>query len=157
MASKNSFKLLPTKAFVAFSRFRRGFTLGVRAAALDDRGRVFLVKHSYTPGWYLPGGGVEPGETTEEAMARELLEEGGIAVAGTPELFGLYLNRIISRRDHVAFFVCRDWSQARTPDVPNMEIVDCGFFPLDALPEGATDATRRRIAELGGAARSPDW
>jgi 8-oxo-dGTP pyrophosphatase MutT (NUDIX family) len=153
----NSIKLLPTKAFLALSRFRRGLSLGVRAAALDGDGRVFLVKHSYTPGWYLPGGGVEPGETSEAALTRELMEEGGIELGGRPELFGIYLNRIISVRDHVAFYVCREWSQPIVPTVPNLEIIDCGFFPMDDLPAGATDATRRRIAELKGAARSTEW
>jgi 8-oxo-dGTP pyrophosphatase MutT (NUDIX family) len=148
---------IPVRTHLFFSRFRRGMTLGVRAAAFDREGRVFLVRHSYTPGWYLPGGGVEPGETSDSAIARELMEEGGIALDAPPELFGLYLNRAMSRRDHVALYLCRHISQPRPPAVPNLEIVDCGFFQLDGLPEGTTEATGRRIAEIGGAARSPHW
>jgi 8-oxo-dGTP pyrophosphatase MutT (NUDIX family) len=132
-------------------------TLGVRGAVFDGEGRLFLVKHSYTPGWYLPGGGVEPGETVEEALKRELMEEGGIAATEPPQLFGIYLNRAISHRDHVAFFICRHWRRERTPNVPNMEIIDSGFFPPADLPAGVTDATRRRIAEIGGLAQSPYW
>jgi len=132
-------------------------TLGVRGAVFDGDGRLFLVKHSYTPGWYLPGGGVEPGETVEEALKRELMEEGGIAATQPPELFGVYLNRALSRRDHVAFFVCRHWRRERTPKIPNMEIVDSGFFPPADLPLGVTEATRRRIAEMGGTPHSPYW
>ncbi|MFY8153424.1 MAG: DNA mismatch repair protein MutT, partial [Hyphomicrobiales bacterium] len=41
-------------------RLMRGMTVGVRVAAFDAVGRVFLVKHTYTPGWYLPGGAVDP-------------------------------------------------------------------------------------------------
>ena len=148
---------LPMKLFLSVSRFRRSVTLGVRAAAFDPAGRVFLVKHSYTPGWYLPGGGVEPGETVAMAISRELVEEGGIVLASPPALFGLYLNRVISQRDHVALFVCRDWTRKSPPAVPNLEIVAADFFSPDALPDGATEATRRRLAEIAGAPRSADW
>jgi hypothetical protein len=65
---------------------------------------------------------------------------------------------MISGRDHVALFVCRHWTQARPPKVPNLEIVDAGFHALDALPAGVTDATRRRLAEiLHGAPRLAEW
>ena len=41
-------------------KVRRPRTLGVRALVLDEADRVALVKHSYRPYWYLPGGGVNP-------------------------------------------------------------------------------------------------
>jgi len=149
---------LPSRLYLGVARFRRGMTLGVRAAVFDADGKVFLVRHSYTPGWYLPGGGVEPGETLQAALARELMEEGGIALDRPAELFGLYLNRRVSRRDHVALFVSRAWRQERAPKIPNLEIVDCGFFAPDALPVGATTATRQRLAEIRhGAAASAEW
>jgi 8-oxo-dGTP pyrophosphatase MutT (NUDIX family) len=133
-------------------------TLGVRAAVFDGEGKVLLIRHSYTPGWHFPGGGVEPGEAIGEALQRELEEEAGIALTGEAELLGIYFSRHMSRRDHVAVFVCRHWRQARTPTIPNLEIVDCRFFPADSLPEDTTAGTRRRIAEIvGGAGRSADW
>src|SRR5207302_3350411 len=81
-------------------RFARGLTLGVRGVVLDSGGRVFLVKHSYVAGWHLPGGGVEVGETVGEALARELLEEGGIATTAPVTLHGVFFNARVSRRDH---------------------------------------------------------
>jgi 8-oxo-dGTP pyrophosphatase MutT (NUDIX family) len=148
---------LPLWPFFILARYRRALTLGVRAVVLNGDNRVLLIKHSYTPGWHFPGGGVEPRETIAEALARELEEESGVTLAGEAELFGLYLNRR-SQRDHVAVFICRKWRQVRQPKLPNLEIIDCRFFPLDALPDDITEASRRRLAEiLHGAPRSADW
>jgi 8-oxo-dGTP pyrophosphatase MutT (NUDIX family) len=150
-------KLNP-KLFLRFARLKRAMTLGVRAVVLDDNSRVFLIKHTYVDGWHFPGGGVEVGETMLDAAKRELEEEGGIVLESAPELFGIYLMRHQSNRDHVAVYVCRKWSQPRPPHVPNFEIADCRFFPLDALPEGTTDGTRRRLAEITrGVPVSTDW
>lgn len=138
-------------------RFARGMTLGVRAVVVDDEGRVFLVKHSYVAGWHLPGGGVEVGETCAHALERELWEEGQIELAAPPQLHGVFFNRRVSRRDHVAVYVVRAFRQVGVP-APNHEIVACGFHALDALPEDTTRGTRRRIAEvLENAPLSPDW
>jgi 8-oxo-dGTP diphosphatase len=57
--------------------------------ALDDRGRVLLVRQRggfFAGEWLLPGGGIEPGETAEEAMRREVLEETGLAVSDAAEV-----------------------------------------------------------------------
>jgi 8-oxo-dGTP pyrophosphatase MutT (NUDIX family) len=148
---------LPIRLFLQYASLRRGMTLGVRVAAFDEKGRIFLIRHSYVPGWYLPGGGVERGETVEAAMTRELMEEGGIAPGDAPELFGVYLNRSVSIRDHVVVFVCRRCRQVQAPKLPNLEILEAGFFSPDALPQGATEGTRRRLAEIAGGPRSAEW
>jgi ADP-ribose pyrophosphatase YjhB (NUDIX family) len=138
-------------------RFSRPATLGTRAVVVDGTGRIFLVKHSYVEGWHLPGGGVETGETLLEALSRELAEEGNIRLGAAPQLFGIYFNKRISRRDHVALFIVRDFRQDGSPQ-PNHEIVEHGFFPIDALPEDTSRATRARVAEVfGGAAVSELW
>jgi len=138
-------------------RFARPATLGTRAMVVDGTGRIFLVKHSYVEGWHLPGGGVETGETLLEALSRELAEEGNIRLGAAPQLFGIYFNKRISRRDHVALFIVRDFRQDGNPR-PNHEIVEHGFFPVDALPEDTTRATRARVAEVfGGAVISELW
>jgi ADP-ribose pyrophosphatase YjhB (NUDIX family) len=145
------------RALHTYWRFARGLTLGVRGLVLDQDGRVFLVKHSYVNGWHLPGGGVEAGETAQEALARELFEEGNIQIEEQPQLFGVYFNHRISRRDHVLVYVVRDFRQEQAP-VPDREIVAHGFFALDQLPNDTTAGTRARIAEiLLGAPVSERW
>src|SRR4051794_12431203 len=92
-----------------YFRFTRGLTLGVRGLVIDGEGRIFLVKHGYVAGWHLPGGGVEPGETIRDALGRELLEEGNIVLTEPPVLHGVFLNPNVSRRDHIACFVVREF------------------------------------------------
>jgi ADP-ribose pyrophosphatase YjhB (NUDIX family) len=143
--------------FLFASRFTRGMTLGVRGMVIDAENRIFLVRHSYVRGWHMPGGGVEAGETLLEALAKELREEGNIIFTQEPRLVGIYLNQVASKRDHVAVYLLRDFEQtaARAPD---REIIETGFFPLDALPPGTTQATRRRIAEaLSGVPVTQTW
>jgi ADP-ribose pyrophosphatase YjhB (NUDIX family) len=141
----------------AYWRFARPATLGTRALVIDGQDRIFLVKHSYVEGWHLPGGGVETGETIQEALARELVEEGNIKLTAAPRLYAVYFNKRVSRRDHVALFVVRDFVQ-EAPPRPNREIVEHGFFAREALPEDVSRGTRARIAELfEGAAVSELW
>lgn len=126
----------------------RGMTMGVRAACFDSAGRIFLVRHSYVPGWHMPGGGLERNETAEEALIKELREEGNLRILGRPQLFHIYFNTAASRRDHVLFYKAQVEQTAPRP--ADREIVECGFFAIDDLPPGTTDATRRRLAELAG-------
>ncbi len=135
------------RVFHLYWRLARGMTLGVRAVVLDESNRVFLVKHGYVSGWYLPGGGVEVGESFVEALRRELMEEGCIEMAGEPVLHGVFFNSHVSRRDHVAVYLIREFRQDRLPE-PNHEIVACGFFDVGALPADTTPGTLLRIAEV---------
>lgn len=145
------------RSLLTFGRFSRGMTLGVRAMLLKD-GKIVLVRHSYVPGWYLPGGGLDAGESFAEALAREIEEEAGARLTGAAQLFGLYRNGRVDRRDHVALFVCRDWESVAARKIPNLEIAALGRFRPDALPEGTTAATRARIREvLAGEPASVDW
>jgi 8-oxo-dGTP diphosphatase len=61
--------------------------VGVGAVVLCDGARVALVRRRHEPlagEWSLPGGVVEIGETLEAAVAREILEETGLAVTVGP-------------------------------------------------------------------------
>ncbi len=137
-------------------RFSRGLTLGVRAAIIDRDGSVFLVRHGYSPGWHLPGGGVEIGETFEQALAREIAEEANV-FAAKPVLHGIFQNITATKRDHVAVYVIREF-EWKGPVAASFEIRESGFFPPDRLPEGVTEGTRRRLDEiLKGIPASQIW
>jgi 8-oxo-dGTP diphosphatase len=53
----------------------------VGAVVFDDTGRLLLIRRANPPAkgtWSLPGGRVEPGESSEHAVVRELSEETGL-------------------------------------------------------------------------------
>ncbi|MFL9502176.1 NUDIX domain-containing protein [Rhodopseudomonas palustris] len=141
------FEPVLTRMFHLYWRFARSMTLGARGVVLDPQDRVFLIQHSYVGGWHLPGGGVEVGESFVDALTRELMEEGRIALTGAPALHGIFFNSHVSPRDHVAVYVVRQYQQDRPPE-PNHEIIASGFFAADALPAETTPGTRLRIAEV---------
>ncbi len=145
------------RIFLAYGRLARGMTLGVRAMLLKDDA-VMLVKHSYVPGLYLPGGGVDVGESVIDAVHREVREETGATLTAPPTLFSIYRNAHADPRDHVALFVCRDFEQIGSRRLPNHEIIACRAFPLDRLPADVSAGTEARLREvLDGIAPAADW
>lgn len=85
--------------------------LTVDALALDGTGRILLVRRGRPPfegKWALPGGFVEYGETTEEACARETLEETGLVVE-VGSIAGVYSRPDRDPRGHTVSVVyfCR--------------------------------------------------
>lgn len=138
-------------------RFSRPMTLGVRGLVVDEEQRILLVRHTYVAGWFLPGGGVETGETMEQALAKELREEANLFLENTPVLIGVYRNAKASMRDHVMLYHVKDWRQPAMPE-PNSEIAECRWFALDELPEDTTSGTLRRIDEvLNGKLQDAYW
>lgn len=123
---------------------------GLHARALVTRSgtqEVLLIRHTYRPGWFFPGGGIEGGETACQAAEREAWEEAGIKSSGESSFVGLYLRMDHGRSDHVALYRIDDWQ--REP-IDSMEIAEAAFFPADALPDDIEPGTRRRVEEING-------
>lgn len=62
-------------------RYNRGYNIGVGGAVVRD-GRLLLVRRASRRGrgnWQVPGGFIEPDETIEAAVVREVAEEAGVA------------------------------------------------------------------------------
>jgi ADP-ribose pyrophosphatase YjhB (NUDIX family) len=132
-------------------------TLGAQGIIVDEASRVLLIRHGYRPGWHFPGGGVEHGETVEDTLAREVLEETGTIITAPPQLIGIYSHFDIFPGDHIVLFLVRHWRRDVIPK-PNAEITESGFFTLDALPEKLSPGTSRRLQEVfGGAERAVAW
>ena len=67
-------------------------SLGAAAVIFDaDKKKILLTKRTDNGRWCLPSGRMEPGESVEEACAREVLEESGLIVT-LPRLIGIYSN-----------------------------------------------------------------
>lgn len=59
-------------------------TVNVVAAIICHEGKIFCTQRGYgdfKDGWEFPGGKVEPGETPEQAIVREIQEELGAEIA----------------------------------------------------------------------------
>lgn len=125
--------------------FFSGKILSVRALCTDEENRIYLVRHSYTPGWHLPGGGVDNGMSVEMALCNELKEEGNLAILGRPVLQHIYLNVKGSRREHVVLFTAK--VQQHNVFQGTMEIVEGRFFSVAELPRDMDPACQRRIQE----------
>src|SRR4029077_19170102 len=85
-------------------RVRWPLTIGVRVIVRDDQGRVLLVRHTYSPGWHFPGGGVNKRETAVDAAVREVREETQIELTKLPGLVGVYLNLAQIKSDHILLY-----------------------------------------------------
>ena len=119
----------------------RPLTMGVRGICYDAASNsILLVKHTYSKGWTLPGGGVEVGESMEAALRRELKEEVGLLCKDV-RVLEVYHNRTISKRDHVVIYSIESWTEQGGHELPKLEIAEIAWFKLNELPRELTPCT----------------
>jgi ADP-ribose pyrophosphatase YjhB (NUDIX family) len=112
--------------------------LGSSATIFDEtHQKVLLTKRADNGQWCLPGGGMEAGESIEEACLREVLEETGLRVR-LIRLVGVYSdpNQLVVYPDgNRAHFVTLNFEAEITHGEPRLsnETTDIGFFTLEEL------------------------
>ncbi len=130
-------------AFRIYCFFFRPIRTGVRVMILRED-QVLLVRQTYVPGWFMPGGGLKRGETMEQAVRREAKEETGAELADI-QLMGVYTSFKEWKTDHNILFVCRKFTFNGKHD---SEIAEVRFFHLNDLPDGLWPGHRRRLEEV---------
>ncbi len=116
------------------------FRVAVYAVIMQDD-EVLLAHRRDIDWWNLPGGGMETGETVEEAMCREVREETGLEVE-VEGLVGVYSK---PRKDEVVLALrCRITGGTLTATEESRE---CRFFAPDALPVNTLPKHRQRVED----------
>ncbi len=139
-------KLIRAKFLLYLVSMFRRMTLGSRGVLIDGN-KVLLIRHTYVKGWQFPGGGVDAGETMENTMRREVVEETGYETVGEVIMHGVFLNNEVSKRDHVALYIVRNFRQVRSFE-PNREIAEVRWFEVNELPDDTARSARARVAEI---------
>lgn len=112
----------------------------------DSRGRVLLVRRLHPPpGWALPGGFVEPDETLEQAVARELLEETGLSLTDARQLHAYSGPGRDPRHPMVSVVFT---GRATGTPVASSDAADTAYFALDALPSDIAFDHRAILADF---------
>ena len=130
----------------------RPIRMGVRVMMIRDE-KVWLVRQTYMPGWFMPGGGLKRNETLEEAARREAREETG-AELGELTLMGAYSNFTDWKSDHNIVFICTNFEVKSEPD---SEIAELRAFALNELPDNLWPGHLRRLQEYQAGIQNPQF
>lgn len=123
-------------------------TTGVKVMLFNPAGQLLLIRNGYGESdlFLLPGGGVSRRESPAAAAAREVREELGLTVRDVEPVW-TFESGAEGKRDTIHLFKA---IVDELPKVDGVEVIEARFFALDALPDGVSPATLRRIAEMKG-------
>ncbi len=129
--------MLATTGLIEIARRDHIARLCVAAIIATSDDRILFCKRSMTlkvaPGlWHMPGGGIEEGETVEEAITRELSEELGLSVREAAKFSGVQHDYPAGGETHRTLFV---YVVAEGSIVLCPENDEAGLFSLEQLSE----------------------
>ncbi len=117
------------------------FRVAVSALIFDEEGRILLGHRRDIDWWYLPGGGMEAGETVDEALRREIFEEIGVEIE-IGQLVGVYSKPL--KNEVMLTFRCHITSGTPTE---TEEIRACRYFAPHELPANTLPKHRQRVED----------
>ncbi len=124
----------------------------VGGICIDSSNRLLLVRKRGLDWWILPGGKIEEGESVEQCLKREFLEELGCSVRNEG-FIGCYLDDWIERSEKIVILALRAVIEGGNPVAGN-EITDMRWFTREELfseenvARGARSAYRDLIASI---------
>lgn len=118
------------------------YPISVKGVLATADGDVVLL-HNERNEWELPGGRIEDGETPQECLAREIMEELGLAVAVGPLLDSYLFEVIPGKRVFIVTYGCT----LTGPFAPVIsdEHTKFGVFAPDSLPHPLPSGYRASI------------
>ncbi len=114
-------------------RYNTGYNIGVGGAVVRD-GRLLLVRRASRHGrgnWQLPGGFIEPDETIEQAVVREVHEEAGV-IAEIEAVLGLR-SRYDPDSGNGIYVVLLLRPVSGEPAADGHEVDHAGYFTLEQI------------------------
>jgi 8-oxo-dGTP pyrophosphatase MutT (NUDIX family) len=121
---------------------------------ISDAGNILLLHVQDSTGhrwWLMPGGGLDAGESFEDAARRELLEETGRALPVGPLIWTrrhIYNWNGTPQDQYEQYYVARCTDEfVVAPAVPDTYVIGHRWWTLREIQDSADDFTPRRLAD----------
>ena len=149
---------------INFTLIKDKVGVGVSGVVLNQKGQVLLIQRNDSKAWSLPGGGVEDGESPDQAVVREIKEETGLDV-GVIRLTGIYI-RYLWKKNLLFVYKCQvkggvltkseetddfRWINLKQVSVLGLDkkivarIIDCVKFDKNVVVKIQNNTTLRQI------------